>query len=163
MTAADPDAGQNVQLQSDVTSLLPGATFQTSFPAPSARVTWQVPANAPFGSTYSFGIALTDDACPSRGTAVYTIPLRVGALVASAQNRRNVAQLSAYPTPFTNRVRFQLAGSLAQPVVITDGQGREVARLLSQPDGAVEWTPRGLVLCPQRRRTANRPATAPIG
>ena len=44
-----------------------------------------------------------------------------------------------FPIPFTDEVRFQLAGPGSAPVIVVDRLGRTVAQLISAPDGRVRW------------------------
>lgn len=46
-----------------------------------------------------------------------------------------------FPIPFTDEVRFQLAGPGSAPVIVVDRLGRTVAQLISAPDGRVRWYP----------------------
>ncbi|GAB2960360.1 hypothetical protein GCM10027048_30050 [Hymenobacter coalescens] len=142
--ATDPDAGQTVLLTSNVANLLPGATFQPNLVTPTAQFGWTVPPAAA-GRQYAFSVRATDNSCPLKGSDNRTVLLRVAGLRPTAAAAvRNLRVLSAYPTPFNQQVSFQLTGQQPQPVLITDGLGRLVARLQSAADGSVSWRPDAL-------------------
>ncbi|MBC6696819.1 hypothetical protein [Hymenobacter sp. BT190] len=138
LTAADPDAGQAVQISSDVASVIPGASFQRQGTS-QAVLSWQVPATLPLGC-YSFTVTVMDDNCPNSGSEVRTINFLVSAqALGIARSRAQV--LSTYPMPFRSQVQFRLPTPGVQPVYITDGLGRLMATLQSRPDGSVNWAP----------------------
>ncbi|RTQ50290.1 hypothetical protein EJV47_11740 [Hymenobacter gummosus] len=142
--ATDPDAGQAVRLSSNVASQLPGATFQPNLVTPTAQLSWTVPGTAA-GGQYAFTVRATDNACPLNGSDTRTVLLRVSGRRPNATTGGRAARLlSAFPTPFTQQVTFQLLEPKAQPVLITDGLGRLVARLHSAADGRVSWQPQAL-------------------
>ncbi|GAA3954847.1 hypothetical protein [Hymenobacter algoricola] len=137
LTATDQNAGQALRFSTD--ALIPGVTLQT-LSATQARLTWQIPANQPLGR-YTIPVVVADNACPINGTETRTLTVQVTNLVLSSQPPQPRFELSAYPMPFREQVRFQLAGPGAQPVQILDGLGRVVAELRSQADGTVSWRP----------------------
>ncbi|AII52788.1 hypothetical protein [Hymenobacter sp. APR13] len=138
LTAADPDAGQAVQISSDVAAVIPGASFQLQGTS-QAVLSWQVPATLPAGR-YSFTVTVADNNCPTNGSEVRTINFRVSAPTLGTAGARTRV-LAAYPMPFRSQVQFQLPTPGVQPVYVTDGLGRLVATLQSRPDGTVAWAP----------------------
>ncbi|WP_303310422.1 T9SS type A sorting domain-containing protein [Hymenobacter sp. BT730] len=138
LVGTDPDAGQTLRLSSNAESLLPGATFQPGTTASSAQFTWQVPTSTTQG-LYSFSVRVADDACPANGIDSRTITLHISGLPLAAGTSEDLGAIAAYPTPFTNSVQFQLPVRKVQDILVTDGLGREVARLSSRPDGRVSW------------------------
>ncbi|MCB2407336.1 hypothetical protein [Hymenobacter lucidus] len=141
LNATDPDAGQTVRLSSDVASIMPGASFQTTGPNQS-RLTWQVPNLNP--GLYSCSVTLADNGCPLNGTEVRTITFRVSRVVLATKTSQPTV-LNAFPVPFHEQVQFRLASRTTQTVLISDGLGREVARLNSGLDGLVVWEPQATV------------------
>ncbi|WBA40374.1 hypothetical protein [Hymenobacter canadensis] len=138
LTATDPDAGQTVQISSDVAAVIPGASFQLQG-ASQAVLSWQVPATLPAGR-YSFTVSVADNNCPTSGSEVRTINFVLPArALATAGARAQV--LAAYPMPFRSQVQFRLPTPGVQAIHITDGLGRLVATLHSRPDGTVAWSP----------------------
>ena len=138
LTAADVDAGQVLTLGSTAAGTVPGATFQ-NLGNGQGLLTWQVPANQHAGR-YFLTAAATDDACPIAGTEVLTLQVQVTTQTLATRQRQQLAQLP-YPTPFQEAVQFRLAGPGQQPVTITDGLGRTVARLQTTADGSLTWRP----------------------
>jgi len=139
LTAADPDAGQQLALSSPIVGLVPGATFQ-DLGNGQGQLTWQVPASQPAGR-YLLTANAADNACPVPGVAVITLPIVVTQqALAAKQTRQPLAQLP-FPMPFSNEVRFQLAERGRQFIVISDGLGRTVAQLLTDSDGSLVWQP----------------------
>jgi hypothetical protein len=138
LTAADPDAGQAVQISSDVAAIIPGASFQLQGTS-QAVLSWQVPATLPAGR-YSFTVTVADNNCPTSGSEVRTINFLVSAQALATASRR-ARVLSAYPVPFQGEVQFRLPTPGVQAIRITDGLGRLVATLHSRPDGTVAWSP----------------------
>ncbi|TGE22844.1 hypothetical protein [Hymenobacter metallicola] len=141
LNATDADAGQTVRLSSDVASVIPGASFQTTGPN-QARLTWSVP-DIPSG-LYSCAVTLADNGCPLNGTEVRTITFRVSRIVLSTQAKQTTS-LAAFPMPFQDRVQFQLPAQGTQVVIVSDELGRVVTQLTSRPDGLVVWQPEASV------------------
>ncbi len=138
LTATDPDAGQTLQLSSDVAAVIPGASFQAQGNNQGV-LTWQVPAALPLGR-YTLAVTVADSNCPLNGYEVRTITFLVSnQILATHASRPQI--LSAYPLPFHDRVQFTLPTATVQPVIITDNLGRLVTTLKSRPDGSVEWLP----------------------
>ncbi|HEX8506524.1 MAG TPA: hypothetical protein VF630_14250 [Hymenobacter sp.] len=138
LTATDPDAGQALILGSDVAGMVPGTVFQ-SVGNGQGIFTWQVPTTLPVGR-YAFTVAATDNACPVYGSGVVTLTFLVTRQALGARSGQSLAQLP-HPMPFRDEVRFQLAGSSQQTVVIVDELGRTVQQLTTSPDGRVVWRP----------------------
>jgi hypothetical protein len=136
LTAADPDAGQQLRFSSEATSIVPGLSLAT-LSATQARLTWQVPASLPLGF-YTATIAVFDNGCPN-STVEQTLYFRVSNQPLAARPATNT-ETTAFPMPFRDQVQFR-AASGGQLVLITDELGREVSRLRSQPDGRVLWQP----------------------
>jgi hypothetical protein len=139
LTATDPDAGQTVQLLSEVTGAVPGATFQAQANG-QGQLTWQVPASLPRGR-YSLGVTAVDDACPGKGITTQVLTFLVSPTQPLATRSRQALAQPPYPSPFREEVRFQFAESGAQPVVIVDEMGRTVANLHTAADGSIRWQP----------------------
>jgi len=138
LTATDPNAGQALTLNSNIASLVPGASFQ-DLGGGQGLLTWQVPATFPLGR-YALTATALDDACPAAGASVVVLPFVVTQQVLATHTRQALAQLP-FPVPFQDEVRFQLAGASRQQVVIVDGLGRTVAQLTPAADGSVVWHP----------------------
>jgi len=74
LTAADPDAGQQLRFSSEAINIIPCLSIAT-LNATQARLTWQVPASLPVGF-YTATIAVFDDGCPN-STVEQTLYFRV--------------------------------------------------------------------------------------
>jgi len=137
-TATDPDAGQTVQISSDVATMLPGASFQMQG-TNQGVLTWQVPTMLPSGR-YNATATVSDSNCPIGGSEVRTITFIVaGQALSTHTSQKNT--LSAYPMPFHDQVQFKLLIAAVQTVIVTDGLGRLVDTITSRPDGTVHWLP----------------------
>ena len=72
----DLDAGDLLTLTSNVTAVLPGATFNVTGTNPiTATICWTENQGGP--AFYSFGVDVVDDACPIPGINNYTIDITV--------------------------------------------------------------------------------------
>ncbi|MDJ0365016.1 hypothetical protein QMK33_07615 [Hymenobacter sp. H14-R3] len=136
LTAADPDAGQQLRFSSEATSIIPGLSL-TTLSATQARLTWQVPASLPVGF-YTATIAAFDDGCPNSAVE-QTLYFRVTNQVLGTHPATD-AETTAFPMPFRNQVQFK-AASGNQLILIADALGRTVAQLHAGPDGRVVWQP----------------------
>ena len=135
LTAADPDAGQQLRFSSEATSIIPGLSLAT-LSATQARLTWQVPAGLAEGF-YTATIAVFDDGCPN-STVEQTLYFRITNQVLATQPALDAAT-TAFPMPFREQVQFQApAGQL---VLIADELGRSVAQLRADASGRVLWQP----------------------
>lgn len=139
LTATDPDAGQQLTLSSNIAGLVPGATFQ-NLGNGQGQLIWQVPASQPTGR-YVLTASAMDDACPTPGANVLTLPVLVTQQVLATRHSRQPLAQPPYPMPFQDEVRLQLAGHGSQPVIITDKLGRTVAQLQTTTNGSVVWRP----------------------
>lgn len=77
-TFTDPNAGDILTLLTNITTVLPGATFTTSGTSPiTATVTWTAPIGSA-GTNNSFYITVDDGACPVPGmqTMIYYIDVQ---------------------------------------------------------------------------------------
>jgi hypothetical protein len=118
---------------------VPGAVIQAGAAAGMGRLTFTPPLSLPSG-TYRVSLTVTDDAGPLRN--LITVPVTFHVYRTALAARQASAQsISAYPTPFTDQVQFQLPKAGVQQLTVCDNLGRVVARLTSQPDGKVQWTP----------------------
>ena len=142
LTAADADPGQSVTLSSEIAGLVPGATLQPLANG-QGQLTWQVPATLPQGR-YRLTVTALDNACPLLGHSVLTLTFLVSNPALAARSRQALAQ-PPFPVPFGEAVQFQLAERGAQPVVILDALGRQVARVETTADGRVAWRPAAAV------------------
>ena len=118
---------------------IPGAVMQAGTTAGTGRLTFTPPLTMPSG-TYRVSLSVTDDASPLRNLITVPITFRVYRTVLATRSGSTPA-ISAYPTPFTERVQFQLPATGVQSLTICDNLGRVVARIQSQADGQVRWTP----------------------
>lgn len=118
---------------------VPGAVIQPGATAGTGRLTFTPPLSLPNG-TYRVSLTVTDDASPLRNIITVPVTFRVYRTALATYNAAS-AQISAYPTPFTERVQFQLPTPGVQALTVCDNLGRVVAHLTSQPDGKVQWTP----------------------
>lgn len=138
LSAADPNAGQQLRLTSDLAAVVPGAALQDQGNG-QGLLTWQVPATLPMGR-YAFTTSAYDNNCPIQGGAVLTLRFLVTRDVLVTQTYQPLPE-TPFPIPFTDEVRFQLAGPGNAPVIVVDRLGRTVAQLISAPDGRVRWYP----------------------
>ncbi|NML66222.1 hypothetical protein HHL22_13500 [Hymenobacter sp. RP-2-7] len=136
LTAADPDAGQQLSFACASTTIIPGLSLAT-LSGTQVRLTWQVPATLPPGR-YTLPVAVLDDGCPQRTTQERTL-LIVVANQALATRPATNAESQAYPVPFREQVQFQAAPG--QAVTLVDALGRVVARLSADGSGRVLWQP----------------------
>jgi hypothetical protein len=118
---------------------VPGAVMQPGATAGTGRLTFTPPLSLPSG-TYRVSVSVTDDAAPLRNLITVPVTFRVYRPVLAAR-QANSQSIAAYPTPFTEQVQFQLPTPGVQQLTVCDNLGRVVARLTSQPDGKVQWTP----------------------
>ncbi|MDQ3192407.1 MAG: hypothetical protein M3Q58_12510, partial [Bacteroidota bacterium] len=85
VTFNDPNPLDIITLTSNVTSVLPGATFTTTQPNPitgmhnpaTATVCYTVPSGAAINQNYSFIITAEDNGCPVKGYTIYPVTVRV--------------------------------------------------------------------------------------
>jgi hypothetical protein len=119
---------------------VPGAVIQAGATAGTGRLTFTPPLSLPDG-TYRVSLTVTDDAAPLRNIITVPISFRVYRTALATYNPAASALISAYPTPFTEQVQFQLPKPGVQQLTVCDNLGRVVARLTSQPDGKVQWAP----------------------
>jgi hypothetical protein len=119
---------------------VPGAVIQPGATAGTARLTFTPPLSLPNG-TYRVSLTVTDDASPLRNIITVPVTFRVYRTALGTYNAAASALISAYPTPFTEQVQFQLPTPGVQHLTVSDNLGRVVAHLTSQPDGRVQWTP----------------------
>ncbi|GAB3580353.1 hypothetical protein GCM10027345_21670 [Hymenobacter daeguensis] len=118
---------------------VPGAVIQAGATAGTGRLTFTPPLSLPNG-TYRVSVSVTDDASPLRNLT--TVPVTFHVYRTTLATRGAAAQsVSAYPTPFTEQVQFQLPTAGVQQLTVCDNLGRVVAHLTSQPDGKVQWAP----------------------
>ena len=136
LSAADPDAGQAITFSSQAPDVVPGLRLAT-VSATQARLTWQVPTDLPLGR-YTATVAAIDNACPFHASEEQTLRFLVTNQVLAAQPAL-AADAAAFPTPFREQVQFRAAAG--QTVEIVDALGRVVARLISAPEGRVQWQP----------------------
>ncbi|RTQ49739.1 hypothetical protein EJV47_13080 [Hymenobacter gummosus] len=100
------------------------------------------------GRTYRIPVKVEDNACPIKGAQYYVLVLQaLPRNVTATHTAAKRQQLTAYPTPFTDEVRFALprpkAG--AAQVLVFDQVGRLVDRLAVPAAAGTEaqltWTP----------------------
>jgi hypothetical protein len=100
------------------------------------------------GRTFHIPVRVEDNACPVKGVQYYVLvikaqPRNITATTAGAKR----VQLSAYPTPFTDEVRFALPRprAAASQVLVFDQVGRLVDRLpvpaATAAEAQLTWTP----------------------
>ncbi|HEX8327941.1 MAG TPA: hypothetical protein VF629_10400 [Hymenobacter sp.] len=137
VTATDANATQVPIFTLDYSSGT--ATTLLNLGAGRARVTFTPSLTMPDG-LYRVAVTAEDDACPIKGldSQVLTFRVRRTALAARPSTALRVA---AFPNPFTDHVRFQLAAAGVQTLTICDYLGRTVATVRSQADGSVRWLP----------------------
>jgi gliding motility-associated-like protein len=71
ISVSDPDTAQIVTLASNITAVLPGATFTTNPGNPAtATISWTAPGSSSYFNTFS--VFAQDDACPIKGIQTYT-------------------------------------------------------------------------------------------
>lgn len=118
---------------------VPGAVIQAGAAAGTGRLTFTPPLSLPDG-TYRVSVTVTDDAAPIRNLITVPVAFRVYRTVLATRTGA-ATLLSAFPTPFTEQVQFQLPAPGVQQLTVFDNLGRVVAHLVSQADGKVQWTP----------------------
>ncbi|MBO2009780.1 hypothetical protein [Hymenobacter negativus] len=119
---------------------VPGAVIQAGAAAGMGRLTFTPPLSLPNG-TYRVSVTVTDDASPLRNLITIPVTFHVYRTALATYNAAASAQVSAYPTPFTEQVQFQLPTAGVQQLTVCDNLGRVVAHLTSQVDGKVQWAP----------------------
>ncbi|MBO2009779.1 hypothetical protein [Hymenobacter negativus] len=119
---------------------VPGAVIQPGATPGTGRLTFTPPLSLPNG-TYRVSVTVTDDAAPLRNIITVPVAFRVYRTALATYNAAASAQVSAYPTPFTEQVQFQLPTAGVQQLTVCDNLGRVVAHLTSQVDGKVQWAP----------------------
>ncbi|GAB3873809.1 hypothetical protein GCM10028824_26010 [Hymenobacter segetis] len=137
LTATDSDAGQFVLLSVAGTPV-PGISLYQTLNGQS-RLTFVVPPSLPEG-LYHVSVAALDDACPVKGVQGQTLAFRV-VNTALATRAAQALAVAAFPNPFTEQVKFQLATPGVQTLTVCDHLGRTVATVRSQPNGTVVWQP----------------------
>ena len=133
LTAADPDAGQQLRFASEAPNVVPGLSL-TTLSSSQVQLTWQVPATLRAGR-YAIPVAVLDDGCPTNASQDRTLVFVVSN-TALAARAALPAEATAYPLPFHDQVRFTAGPN--QAVLVVDALGRPVARLLSAADGSVQ-------------------------
>jgi hypothetical protein len=127
--------GDNLTLDTDAATALPGATFnQSSAVFPTGTISWIAPAtNGTCGVRY-FYMRVRDNACPIRGKRVYVVGVRVsntGTATGLKEDRTFSRNFIAYPNPFTESVSFRLDGeqvSGKHEIEIYNGLGQQIDR-----------------------------------
>jgi len=136
LTAADPDAGQQLRFASEAPNVVPGLSL-TTLNGTQVQLTWQVPATLPPGR-YAVPVAVLDNGCFYNASEDRTLSFIVTAQTLNTRPTTE-ATAEAYPVPFREQV--QLRALPGQAVTVVDALGRPVARLTAGPDGRVLWQP----------------------
>ena len=136
LTAADPDASQQLRFASDAPGVVPGLSLST-LSGTQAQLTWQVPATLPPGR-YAVPVAVLDNGCPNNASEDRTLVFVVTNQALATRPATN-AESQAYPVPFREQVQFQAAPG--QAITLVDALGRVVARLSADASGRVLWQP----------------------
>jgi hypothetical protein len=135
--------GQAIALESNVGTVLPGATLQVQGTDPVlATICWNSTGAAP--GPRSFFIRATNDACPVPGVQTYTYSIQVGAIPPNAGNDATIHLCTGTEVDLTGYVTGSPGGQWADggPVVsaagtytyaVTNGCGTDVAQFAIIP------------------------------
>jgi hypothetical protein len=145
--ASTDQPGDVLTLETDATTILPGATFtQSTVAQPTGQISWVVPSTNGFCGVRYFYIKVKDDACPIRGKKVYVIGVRVlnsGTALGLKDEQKNSLRFIAYPNPFTETVSFRFNGvdlTDNQEIEIYNGLGQQIDRIaLEEGKQTIEW------------------------
>ncbi|KAA9333296.1 hypothetical protein F0P96_09990 [Hymenobacter busanensis] len=153
LTFTDPNPGQQLTVyRPNLDSLLDYGSVGTYSLTNNGSTTPQVefmigPSPFLIGYVVQMPFRVEDAFCPIKGvqTRIVVIKIVPPAPLAAQTPRRQVVH-TAYPTPFTDHVRFTLARpALAAPVLILDPLGRVVDRVAvpagAGPDATLTWQP----------------------
>ena len=135
----DVDVGDSVWLTSNVTTILPGATFTPVAGNPAcATVTWVAQV---LGFGYVFTIVAKDNACPNTGINTFVFIAETVENTGNKEKRRK-AGLKIYPNPTTGK--FTVQGATAE-IQIFDLFGRLLLHS-NEPEIDMSSYPAGLYL-----------------
>jgi hypothetical protein len=134
--ATDLDANSVLELTSDVTAVLPGATVNiTSGTNPTGTISFTPTASHIRSAPYYFNLNVKDNACPVKGYQMKTIGLRVsqnGGVNGTKNDIESINSFVAYPNPAKAAVSFKInlkKETSLESIVIYNSLGQEVERL----------------------------------
>lgn len=105
LAATDANTNDVVTIETDVTSVLPGATYNiSSGTQPAATISWIPGASNVSAGNYYFHVTVKDNACPIKGFQTYTFGVNVGVAnrvtgISEISSPKN--GFSVYPNPFS--------------------------------------------------------------
>ncbi|KAA9340568.1 T9SS type A sorting domain-containing protein [Adhaeribacter soli] len=119
-------------VESDVSSVLSGATFSTSSAThPIGAISWT--AAGPTCQIKWFYLTVKDDFCPISGKQTYLIGVRVGNIGTALGNQEELSaagKFLAYPNPFTSELQFRLdLKAKAENIIIYNLLGQQVDQI----------------------------------
>jgi hypothetical protein len=141
----DIDTVDVVTLDSDVTTVLPGATFtQTSGSRPSGTINWTGALVNNCHQIRYFHIQAKDNACPVSTSRTYTYGVRVSSNTSGFKVAPATPSFSAFPNPSGKKVSFHIKTSgPVHTILIYNLLGREIDQIMlengQEGEQTVKW------------------------
>lgn len=135
LTGTDNNPGDVMQLTTDATSILPGATFTPSAAGNHAgTINWAVPPTAVTDVPYFFTVKVTDNACSLMGFETRTVGIVVtsaGTTTGTPELVKASGHIIVFPNPFQGQVtfKFNLRAACYQKLVIYNALGQQVDQI----------------------------------
>ncbi len=132
--SSDANSADVLTLESNVSTVLPGATFTSgSGNQPAGTISWTPSASHVRDQPYYFHVTVTDNACPLKGVQVHTFGVKVsatGGVTGVKDHHESSPVFSAYPNPFTDEIYFKFSlKTKAESIVIFNLLGRQVDQI----------------------------------
>jgi hypothetical protein len=129
---SDPDASNYVGAASNVTTILPQATFAVTLAQnPNSGTLYWTPTAADVrDEPYFFNVTATDDACPYPASVTNTYGIRVRSITGILPDHVLSANFQAYPNPFSQEVNFKIEGQAkAKTIIICNLLGQQIDKV----------------------------------
>ena len=148
LSATDSNPSDVLQLDTDVVTNLPGATFTTAAGTPNTgTITWTPTASDVRDNPYYFTIKASDNACPLKGFETRTLSVKVqntGSVTGLKEKTARNNSFIAFPNPFQKEVsfRFSTKTSTGTEIIIYNALGLEVDKIqvkASEAGKEVKW------------------------
>ncbi|MBK0403989.1 T9SS type A sorting domain-containing protein [Adhaeribacter sp. BT258] len=131
-TTFDQDPNDILSIESDVTTVLPGATFNLSSAAkPVGNINWLATLSPNCDQVRYFNIRVADNFCPFRGRNDFLIGVKVIKNPLSvSENLNTKSSLTAFPNPFSNEITFRLnEPTKAETITIYNLLGQQIEEI----------------------------------
>ena len=132
--AADGNTADVLSVQTDASTILPGAIFTRSTAnQPTGTISWTPTANDVRNQIYYFHVTVLDDACPVKGFQTHTFGVRVSATggVTGTSELTTLPKFIAYPNPFSETISFKvnITRNAGQQMLIYNVLGQQVDKI----------------------------------